>query len=159
MTHEAHSRVLCPFMAARGFGFGKVNVVGEVNDMRIAIVGSREYRAHIKDKGERWKPIFTYIWTLPMDTVIVSGGAAGVDGAAEFAARSRQLVVDIYPADWDTYGKSAGMRRNNLIVNAADKVVAFYDGTSKGTADTIAKARKAGKPVVIIGEDGVMPPK
>jgi hypothetical protein len=30
MTHEAHTRVLCPFMAARGFGIGKVNVVGEV---------------------------------------------------------------------------------------------------------------------------------
>jgi hypothetical protein len=44
----------------------------------------------------------------------------------------------------------AGYIRNGYIVNNSDVIVAFWNGKSNGTADTITKARKAGKPVGII---------
>jgi hypothetical protein len=46
------------------------------------------------------------------------------------------------------------MMRNKDIVNAVDYVVAFWDGASKGTANSIALAKKAGKGLVVFGPDG-----
>lgn len=109
---------------------------------RIAIVGSREF--------SNWRQVIDCVNALPIDTIVVSGGARGVDRIAEQIARQRGMTVQVFPADWNKHGKSAGMIRNQFIVDYADKVIAFWDGQSRGTADTIAKARKAGKPVEII---------
>ena len=109
--------------------------------MKVAIVGSRDYPSP--------SLVRAFVNTLPDDTIIISGGARGVDTVAEQAARYRHLKVEIYPAEWDKWGRSAGMMRNGKIINAADRVVAFWDGISKGTADSIRKARAAGKPVTV----------
>lgn len=95
-----------------------------------------------------------FIATLPDDAIVVSGGASGVDSWAEVYAKQRGLQTEIYPAMWSTYGKSAGFRRNADIVNAADQVVAFWDGESKGTAHTIKLARERGKSVTIFYKNG-----
>lgn len=109
--------------------------------MKIAIVGSRDW--------PNAKAVIDYINALPPHTVIVSGGALGVDTFAEIAAKRQGLSVEVYRADWAKYGKRAGMMRNADIVNAADRVVAFWHRQSRGTADTIDRARKAGKPVEV----------
>lgn len=114
--------------------------------MRIAIVGSRDY--------PRWDVIRKYIATLPAGTVVVSGGARGVDSVAVKDAQLRGLEVRVYPADWENLGKGAGFVRNQQIVDDADKVVAFWDEKSRGTMDTVARAKKAGKPVTIFGLHG-----
>ena len=44
--------------------------------------------------------------------------------------------------------------RNQQIVDSADRVVAFWDGKSRGTADTLRRAHAAGKPILIIGPTG-----
>lgn len=110
--------------------------------MRIAIVGSRNYPDA--------KRVFEFVHELPPDTVVVSGGAGGVDTWAILQAKRDGLATKVYPADWGKYGMSAGFRRNQTIVDDVDCVVAFWDGVSRGTADTIAKARKAGKCVEVI---------
>lgn len=114
--------------------------------MKIAIVGSREF--------SDWSLITRYVNDLPADSVIVSGGARGADRTAEQAARMRGLQVEIYPAQWDAYGNGAGFIRNQQIVDAADRVVAFWDGQSRGTRDTLRKAHAARKPILIIYPDG-----
>ena len=103
--------------------------------MRVAIVGSRGW-ADID-------AIKRYIDGLPADTVIISGGAAGVDTFAEEFASKRGLEVKIYYPDWNTHGRSAGMIRNGEIVADSDVVVAFWDGLSKGTRNTIDRALNA----------------
>lgn len=103
--------------------------------MRIAIVGSRNW--------EQWFLISDFIETLPPDTVIISGGAKGADSIAEKWAHEYGLTTEIYLPDWDKYGKSAGFLRNTEIVAHADMVVAFWDGQSKGTLNTIEQALKA----------------
>ena len=110
---------------------------------RVAIIGSREY-PH-RDRVEN------YVNALPDGTVIVSGGAPGVDRWAQYAASQRGLRVWLERADWDRYGRAAGPMRNALIVAGAERLVAFWDGSSRGTADTIRKARAAGIPVEVIG--------
>lgn len=108
--------------------------------MKIAIVGSRDF--------PNMQLVIDYVKGLPPGTIVVSGGARGVDRTAAVTAHEAGLVVVEYRADW-TKGKGAGFERNRLIVAQADRVVAFWDGQSRGTLDTIEKARKAGKPVQV----------
>lgn len=57
-----------------------------------------------------------------------------------------------FPADWEADGKAAGFVRNQrmLDVERPDRVLAFWDGRSRGTAHMIARAVEAGTPVEII---------
>lgn len=110
--------------------------------MKVAIVGSRVW--------PNPEQIRAFVATLPENTIVVSGGARGVDSIAENAARRRGLSCHVIFADWDKHGKSAGYRRNVQVVEACDRVVAFWDGRSPGTKHTIDIATKAGKPVDVI---------
>ena len=73
-------------------------------------------------------------------TVIISGGARGVDKFGEMYAKSRGIELEVYPAQWDTYGKSAGYRRNEQMAELADALIAIWDGHSKGTRHMINTA-------------------
>lgn len=114
--------------------------------MKIAIVGSRDY--------PNMEKVIEYVKGLDKDTVVVSGGARGVDTTAVLAAKNFGLKFEEYPADWGKYGLRAGYIRNTTIVEESDKVVAFWDGHSKGTKDTIDKAKEVGKLVAVFGIDG-----
>ena len=111
--------------------------------MRVAIVGSRGY--------PRPMAVVRYVRELPAGTTVVSGGASGVDSWAANAAVFHHLDTLVFRADWKAHGRAAGMMRNQDIVDAADRLVAFWDGESRGTKDSIAKARARGIPVEIVG--------
>jgi hypothetical protein len=113
---------------------------------RIAIVGSRDFPR--RDLVEQ------FVGALPAGSIVVSGGARGVDSFAEEAARRRGLEVRVLRADWDRLGAKAGPIRNSELVANADRVVAFWDGKSRGTLDTVGKALAAGLPVEVYGVDG-----
>lgn len=82
---------------------------------------------------------------------IIHGAAAGPDSIAEKAALAYGFAVERYPADWYAHGRGAGPRRNQRMLDEGkpDLVIAFHDGTSRGTADMIRRARKAGVAVEI----------
>ena len=105
--------------------------------MRVAVVGSRDY--------PKLHEVKEYIATLGRGDVIITGGARGVDRMAEACAKERQLSVVVHYPDWNKYGKAAGPIRNEIIVKDCDILVAFWDGTSRGTANAIQLAKAAGK--------------
>ena len=105
--------------------------------MKVAIVGSRDYPLP--------RLVREFVAGLPDGSTVVSGGARGVDGIAEEAARVRGLPVVVIPALWEEHGRRAGVLRNQDIVDLADVVYAFWDGRSRGTADTIRRARLSHK--------------
>jgi hypothetical protein len=120
--------------------------------MKLAIVGSRpENMGNLTENDKRVRAaVYAYVSKLAKDTVIVSGGAAGVDTWAENAAKEYGLPKPIiFKPEWKKYGKPAGMIRNAQIIDAADCVTAFWNGISSGTANSIERARRAGKSVVI----------
>ena len=132
--------------------------------MKWAIVGSRDYplpdrvREYIRNLAIEVVPEDKQVG-LRNKPVIVSGGAKGVDSIAEEEAHRLGLPVETYPAAWNrqpdgSYDRTAGFKRNQSIVDASDAVVAFWDGVSLGTRDTITRAYKARKPVTIYGPDG-----
>ena len=67
------------------------------------------------------------------EITIISGTANGADKLGERYAESREFQLIQMPAQWDTYGKSAGYRRNLEMADIADGIVVFWDGKSKGT--------------------------
>ena len=106
--------------------------------MKIAIVGSRNVTVsdigrYISNAGE-----------------IVSGGAVGVDCcAAEYAKKNGIKLTEFLP-QYERYGRAAPIVRNKEIVDYSDKIIAFWDGSSKGTLSVIKYAQKTGKPCEII---------
>ena len=77
-------------------------------------------------------------------TEVVSGGAKGIDTLGEAWAVERKIPVKRMPADWITYGKKAGVLRNQQMAEYADALVAIWDGASKGTAHMISYAKRKG---------------
>lgn len=107
--------------------------------MKIAVIGSRTIkRIDCREIGAK-----------PGDW-IVSGGAKGVDTLAEDFATANGFPVLRFLPDYHRYGKAAPHVRNGQIVAAADRVVAFWDGKSRGTKSTIEKAKRYGKEVHIV---------
>lgn len=80
---------------------------------------------------------------------VISGGARGVDQAAEDASDALGYPKKIMKADWGKYGKSAGPRRNHEMVCNSDAAVVFWDGKSRGTLDFINKAMKEKIPMFV----------
>lgn len=93
---------------------------------------------------------------------LVHGGARGADRLADLWGRQNGAVIAraVYPADWFPNGRSggldrsAGVRRNQKMLDAEkpDRVIAFPGG--KGTADMVTRARAAGVEVIEIGRSG-----
>lgn len=81
---------------------------------------------------------------------IVSGMARGADNLGYLFAIKHNVVKYQFPADWNQYGKRAGMIRNKQMGDFADGLLAFWDGQSRGTKQMIEYMRSLGKPVHII---------
>lgn len=113
--------------------------------MKVAVIGSRTLRD---------VDVAQYI--PPEATEIITGGAYGVDALAERYANSRGIPLRIFRPDYGVLGKLAPLARNDQIVDAADMVVAVWDGVSTGTRYTISRAQRLNKPVKIyvIKRDG-----
>lgn len=85
---------------------------------------------------------------LPSDIIIINGAADGADSVSSDWAIMRRAQLIEYPADWKKHKKAAGPIRNQEMLDKEqpDLVVAFPGG--KGTADMVARARKAGVEVL-----------
>lgn len=81
-------------------------------------------------------------------SLIIEGGAKGADHDGQLWALSREVQYVTVSAEWDKYGRAAGPHRNQKMVDEwkPDLVLAFHDDLahSKGTADMIQRATKAG---------------
>jgi len=88
---------------------------------------------------------------LPPDTVIIHGGANGVDMWADGIAYGLGIATRVFVADWEQHGRSAGILRNNDMLDLnPGLVIAFWNGFSRGTLHTITEARKRHIPVEVI---------
>lgn len=84
------------------------------------------------------------------DIEIVSGGARGADSLGERWAKDNHVGVMLFPAEWNKYGKKAGILRNEEMGDYADTLIAFWDGKSRGTEHMIKYAGKNGLNVLVV---------
>lgn len=110
--------------------------------MITAIIGSRNITSFDLSK------------VVPSDTtVIVSGGASGVDALAAQYARANRLSLVEFKPNYREFGKAAPFVRNRQIIDFCDNVVAVWDGSSHGTKYTVEYARNQGKKIKLVVVD------
>lgn len=107
--------------------------------MKIAIVGSRkivdvDIKKYLPDECDE----------------IISGGAVGVDKCAERYALENKIKFTVFLPEYKCYGRAAPILRNKEIVNAADEVLIFWDGSSRGTKSVMEYCDKIFKPYKLI---------
>lgn len=125
-------------------------VSGEIpQGTRIGIVGSRR-------RTDR-QSVVDFVNSLPVGSVVVSGGCHGVDSWAASAARQRGLVVREFRPDFAgfetlSYPEKCQRyyERNLRIVQNSDVIHAFVaSDRTGGTENTIQHANKLGIPVIL----------
>jgi hypothetical protein len=111
--------------------------------MKILVCGGREY----SDKSLLDTILDGYSKRYS-EICIIEGGARGADALASAWAESRGMPHMRMRAHWDSYGKSAGHKRNSWMVKYGkpDLVLAFPGG--RGTTSMINIARASNVKVI-----------
>lgn len=119
----------------------------------VAIVGSRSF-PHL-----HWIDVF--VERLRSETIVVSGGARGVDTVAATRAQKcglRTKIFEIESWEWERYGRRAGMIRNAVLLayvrELGGHVVAFSHDDALGnivggTKHVVNLAAKWNVPVTV----------
>ncbi|MCI2230298.1 DUF2493 domain-containing protein [Polaribacter sp. MSW13] len=114
--------------------------------MKLIIAGSRNFTNY-----QKLKTVCNQFLQNQTDIEIVSGAHyKGADKLGEQYAKEKEYPVTKFPANWNRYGKAAGPKRNLQMVNYADALIAFWDGKSRGTLNTIKLAKQKGLTIKII---------
>lgn len=103
--------------------------------MRVIIAGSRSF--HSMPELEEAMILSNF-----KASTVVCGEARGADLLGKQWAIDRNIPVHSYPANWELQGKGAGFKRNEVMANNADALVAFWDGQSSGTKHMIDLAKR-----------------
>lgn len=115
--------------------------------MILGVVGSRSFKNYTLLK-ESLEPLSI--------TKIVSGGARGADSLAIEYAKEFNIPYYEYLPNFGRYGYPAALfKRNVEIVEASDVLVAFWDGTSKGTQHAINFTKARNKEIIVITYDSI----
>lgn len=113
--------------------------------MRVLVCGSRSFRS---------RDLVHHVMSgldLVKGSTIVHGGARGADELAGEWAKTKGFTVEVHVPDWIRYGAKAGLRRNTeMLDSGVKKVVAFWDSVSRGTFDTISKAKLRELDVLVV---------
>lgn len=115
---------------------------------RILVTGSRNWT----DRDAVFNALTDVLTECghPADAVVVHGACpTGADRMAdEIWSGFLGYPVERHPADWSRFGRGAGPRRNQEMVDlGADLCLAFLVPGSRGTADCVTRAERAGIPV------------
>ena len=90
--------------------------------------------------------------------LVIHGAARGADVMAGSIAKNLEIPVRTFPADWERWGRKAGIVRNQamLDVGKPDYVLAFHDDIqhSKGTGDMVGRAKAHGVPGRVVDSQG-----
>lgn len=115
--------------------------------MIYAFTGGRDYRD---------RAMVNLICDLLMaddsNEFVVGDCPTGADLFVRERIRPITRIMRVFIAEWTLYGKSAGPRRNAAMLEDADVLIAFPGNA--GTADCVAKARRAQIPVIEVGNLG-----
>lgn len=116
----------------------------------LIIAGGRDFN----DSPLLEQTVDQFLQNVQEEITIFCGGARGADSLGERYAKSRGYAVRYFPPDWRRYGRAAGPVRNQKMAENADALVAFWDGTSRGTGNMIEAARSRQLAIQIHRYDG-----
>lgn len=131
--------------------WAKSNRINEEIVMRVLVCGGRNY----SDRDNIHNTLCDLDIDLGPITCVIHGCATGADHegmiwAQMMAESGRKITHAPFEADWQRFGRAAGPKRNQRMIDEGrpDLVVAFPGG--KGTADMVSRARDAGIKVMYV---------
>jgi hypothetical protein len=137
-------------------------VSNDVPDFVILVTGSRDWPDDQRSviANALINQLVSDYHEAPSDPLLIHGGARGVDTFADKFWRDLGEVrePEVWRADWATYGRAAGHRRNAEMVNrvagltaqgAYGVVLAFPHGSSAGTRGCMRVAQAAGLALIV----------
>ena len=105
---------------------------------RVLVCGGRNF--------SRRKILFNILDVVKPQSII-HGNAKGADKLGGQYALECGISCDVFPADWNRYGRGAGPLRNQQMLDEGfPTMVVAVDG-GDGTKDMVRRARKAGIPI------------
>ena len=117
--------------------------------MNLIVAGGRDFTDYklLKEKLD-----FLLSNTDKEEVTILCGMARGADLLGKRYADENNIDVWEYPANWEKYGKQAGYLRNSQMADEGTHLVAFWNGTVKGsgTYNMIQIAHKRGLIVRVV---------
>lgn len=120
-----------------------------MGEIKCIIAGGRDFTNY-----EALKKALATVKFGNNKVTIISGTARGADSLGERYAKEKNYELMRFPANWNKYGRSAGMIRNKQMLEQANCVICFWDGKSPGTRNMIQITKAAGKPVAVFDYDG-----
>lgn len=122
-------------------------IIDLISKYRVIIEGCRDF-----DDYELLKEKCDYFLQdeKKEDVVIISGHTSGADALGERYAQERGFQLETFPADWKAHGRAAGPIRNARMASAANALIAFWDGKSRGTKNMIETAKNHNLKVVVV---------
>jgi len=104
--------------------------------LTVLVCGGRDYLDE--------RRVYAMLDDLRPSEVVHGGCPTGADAFAGQWAKDRRIPCTVFEADWKQYGKAAGPKRNQLMldVGGVDIVLAFPGGS--GTWDMVTRVRKGG---------------
>ena len=73
---------------------------------RLLVCGGRDFNCH---------QAMNYYLSMFKPEVIIHGDAQGADQLGDIYADQNNIAKEVYPADWNRYGKKAGFLRNTDV--------------------------------------------
>lgn len=119
--------------------------------MTLLVCGSREWRD--RDVVDDALTDAVREWGV---TLLVQGGARGVDQMAKEYAALVDLKYHTVPADWKKHGKAAGPIRNEKMLRQSNPDVCLAFSAipiTRGTLDMVTRCLRAGVPTYLVTPD------
>lgn len=134
-----------------------------MQELKVIVAGGRDFN----DYDRLSAVLFDFAEGLHGDVgiSIVSGMAKGADALAVQFAHNESVKLYEFPADWDDltvegaviktnrwgnkYNAAAGHVRNRKMAEFAERLIIFWDKSSKGSQHMIREMERLGKPVEV----------
>lgn len=119
-----------------------------MNEFKLIVAGGRDFNDY-----ELLSNTVMYLANeiyQAKEVSIVSGMARGADALGVRFAKSHEVKIYEFPANWEGLGKRAGFMRNTEMGKFADALVVFWDGKSHGTKHMMDFMTQLGKPVHVV---------
>ena len=121
-----------------------VDPKSEADGSRIFVGGSRTFsdRSAVSDR----------LCELPWDAIVLTSSTYGASAAVRDVALEQGLEMEVWTAQVDLFPtkEAAYFARDEEMIRSAERVIAFWDGHSSGTAHELDFARRIGKPVEVL---------
>ena len=135
----------------RGITFSTATAHVDVVDPKSEADGSRIFIGGSRTFSDRFA-VAERLSQLPWDAIVLTSPTYGASAAVRDVVLEQGLEMEVWTARVDRFPteEAAYFARSEEMIRSAERVIAFWDGSSSGTAHELDYARRIGKPVEVL---------